>query len=265
MGVIKAALRIRRRNRVAKGATGINERERRVLDAIDNDLASSAPDLAVLLATFTVVTAGQAMPARETIRATADAPPSGSNGCAGTSASSISGTATGRWPWRWRGMWRMTGRRWTRWVLSLARLPAALADAIGEIRDFRSRPWGVPPLGAWAGRHDAESINARVLHLAPGADGLTTRPEHDRIEQPPDTVIADRADCGPALPVVRVIMPPTPDRPHETDLLLCGHHYRVSRQALAQAHASVCRLSSPGGTEPTALIPNLPRSPVPVS
>ena len=159
----------------------------------------------------------------------------------------------------------MTGRRWTRWVLSLARLPAALADAIGEIRDFRSRPWGVPPLGAWAGRHDAESINARVLHLAPGADGLPTRPEHDRIEQPPDTVIADRADCGPALPVVRVIMPPTPDRPHETDLLLCGHHYRVSRQALAQAHASVCRLSGPGGTEPTALIPNLPRSPVPVS
>ena len=34
-------------------------------------------------------------------------------------------------------------------------------------------------------------------------------------------------------------MPPTQARPHETDLLLCGHHYRASRAALAAAHAMV--------------------------
>ena len=37
-------------------------------------------------------------------------------------------------------------------------------------------------------------------------------------------------------------MPPTPARLHETELLLCGHHYRVSRQALAAAHAIVAEL-----------------------
>jgi hypothetical protein len=108
-------------------------------------------------------------------------------------------------------------------------------------------------------------MNARFLHLAPGADGGTARPGHERIGQPPDAVTAGRAGCCPARPVVRVIMPPTPARPHETDLLLCGHHYRVSRTALARAHASVCRLPGPAGTEPAALIPDLPVSRVPVS
>lgn len=53
---------------------------------------------------------------------------------------------------------------------------------------------------------------------------------------------ADRACCCPAYPVVRVVMPPTPQRPHRTDLLLCGHHYRVSRKALAAAGAAVYKL-----------------------
>ncbi len=34
-------------------------------------------------------------------------------------------------------------------------------------------------------------------------------------------------------------MPPTAARPHPVDLLLCGHHYRVSRDALAAADAVV--------------------------
>jgi hypothetical protein len=34
---------------------------------------------------------------------------------------------------------------------------------------------------------------------------------------------------------VRVIMPPTARRRHSVDLLLCGHHYRVSRPALIAA------------------------------
>jgi hypothetical protein len=127
-----------------------------------------------------------------------------------------------------------------------------------------------PDLGAFllcqsrAGRRDAENMNARFLHQAAGSDGGTARPEHERIEHTQDAVIASRADCCPARPVVRVIMPSTPARVHETGLLLCGHHYRVSRAALAKAHASACRLPGPAGIEPAALIPDLPRSRVPV-
>jgi hypothetical protein len=39
--------------------------------------------------------------------------------------------------------------------------------------------------------------------------------------------------------VVIAVIPPTPGRPHPTDLLLCGHHYRVSSQGLAAAGAMV--------------------------
>jgi hypothetical protein len=42
-------------------------------------------------------------------------------------------------------------------------------------------------------------------------------------------------------------MPPTAGRPHETELLLCGHHYRISRVALAAAHATVSEL--PGSAD----------------
>jgi hypothetical protein len=50
---------------------------------------------------------------------------------------------------------------------------------------------------------------------------------------------AGRACCCPARPVVTVVMPSAPGRPHAVDLLLCGHHYRVSRAALAAAGAAV--------------------------
>jgi hypothetical protein len=49
----------------------------------------------------------------------------------------------------------------------------------------------------------------------------------------------DRACCCVARAVVRVVMPQTSGRPHETELLLCGHHYRVSRDALVAARARV--------------------------
>ncbi len=58
---------------------------------------------------------------------------------------------------------------------------------------------------------------------------------------------AGRACCCPARAVVRVTLPPTPARPRQTDLLLCGHHYLVSRQALAAASATVRELP---GTPP---------------
>jgi len=50
---------------------------------------------------------------------------------------------------------------------------------------------------------------------------------------------ADRACCCPARPVVTVIMPPAPGRPYSVDLLLCSHHFQVSRAALKAAGATV--------------------------
>jgi hypothetical protein len=50
---------------------------------------------------------------------------------------------------------------------------------------------------------------------------------------------AERACCCPARPAVVAVLPPGPGRGHETDLLLCGHHYRESRNALAAAGATV--------------------------
>ena len=49
----------------------------------------------------------------------------------------------------------------------------------------------------------------------------------------------ERACCCPARPMVTVVMPPTASRPYPIDLLLCGHHYRVSQAALRAAGATV--------------------------
>lgn len=54
--------------------------------------------------------------------------------------------------------------------------------------------------------------------------------------------LADRSCCCLARPAVIVLMPATRGRPHQTDLLLCGHHYRASRQALAAAGAGIFSL-----------------------
>jgi hypothetical protein len=42
--------------------------------------------------------------------------------------------------------------------------------------------------------------------------------------------------------MVQVVMPPSPARPHRTELLLCGHHYRAARGTLAAAAAAVREL-----------------------
>jgi hypothetical protein len=54
--------------------------------------------------------------------------------------------------------------------------------------------------------------------------------------------------------VVRVIMPPIPRRPHPVDLLLCGHHYRVSRRALAAAKARIEYLPGKADAAKAALL-----------
>ncbi len=70
------------------------------------------------------------------------------------------------------------------------------------------------------------------------------RPFDDAIPAREDGAVAC---CCSARATVRVTMPPTQGRPHETDLLLCAHHYRASRAALAAAHAAVRPLP---GTSP---------------
>ena len=60
-------------------------------------------------------------------------------------------------------------------------------------------------------------------------------PGHELVDSP----VPARACCCLAKPMVKVIMPPTPGRPHPVDLWLCGHHYHASRQALAAAGARV--------------------------
>ena len=37
--------------------------------------------------------------------------------------------------------------------------------------------------------------------------------------------------------MVRVLMPAAPGRPYRVDLLLCGHHFRLSQWTLAAAGA----------------------------
>ncbi len=84
-------------------------------------------------------------------------------------------------------------------------------------------------------------MNARFPHPSGrNNDNAASLPLDDAIPSRIATAgLADRACCCPAKPMVRVLMPPTAARPHETELLLCGHHYRASRQALAAARARV--------------------------
>ncbi len=91
-----------------------------------------------------------------------------------------------------------------------------------------------------------------------GAAGLydaTTRPG-------PAAGPSGGACCCVAQAVVRVVMPPTADRAHEIELLMCGHHYRVSRAVLAAAHATVSEM--PGSADdPDAWFHDDPGHPLP--
>jgi lysylphosphatidylglycerol synthetase-like protein (DUF2156 family) len=68
---------------------------------------------------------------------------------------------------------------------------------------------------------------------------LARRPADDQAGWSGPSRLADRSCCCAARPVVKVLIPPAPARPHSADLLLCGHHYLASRAALAAVGASV--------------------------
>lgn len=64
----------------------ISEHEQQVLETIENDLASTGPKLASMLAIFTRLTAGEEMPVRERARRVFDLPPAPSRGVPGADA-----------------------------------------------------------------------------------------------------------------------------------------------------------------------------------
>jgi hypothetical protein len=89
-------------------------------------------------------------------------------------------------------------------------------------------------------------MNARFLPPSARKDArVAVRPLDDAI--PYRDMPGTLACCCPARAMVQVVMPPTAARPRETELLLCGHHYRASRTALAAARAVARALPDPGG------------------
>jgi hypothetical protein len=107
-------------------------------------------------------------------------------------------------------------------------------------------------------------MSAKFFHPASGGRTPAARIHDDTIE-PGQAVPIGPACCCPARPVVQVVMRPTGTRPHRTELLLCGHHYRVSRQALAAASATVTELPGISGSPLAALVADLHDPRVPVS
>ncbi len=105
-------------------------------------------------------------------------------------------------------------------------------------------------------------MSAKFFHPSYGQSAPPAHIHDDTIEAR-QAISPGPACCCPARPVVRVIMPPTATRPHRTELLLCGHHYRVSRQALAAANATVTELPGIPGHPLAGLLPDLhsPASP----
>jgi len=95
-------------------------------------------------------------------------------------------------------------------------------------------------------------MNAKFLHPA-GRGRIAVGDLPERVT--PEPWLTGRACCCPAWPVVQVTMPATASRPHETDLLLCAHHYRVSRPALEEAGAIVVELRGHTGD---VLLPDIP-------
>jgi hypothetical protein len=94
-------------------------------------------------------------------------------------------------------------------------------------------------------------MDARFHHSPASKAAEAAAPSCVSAHQGPAPGAYDRACCCVARAVVRAVMPPAPDRPHETELLLCGHHYRVSRRALAAADARVDEL--PGSQDDAAV------------
>ena len=95
-------------------------------------------------------------------------------------------------------------------------------------------------------------MSENFSHPSGAQRGTTAAPTHSRQDtrHPAGIAFGDmpairragRSCCCSARPMIVALIPASPGRPHQTDLLLCGHHYRASRQALAAAGATVVDL-----------------------
>jgi len=87
-------------------------------------------------------------------------------------------------------------------------------------------------------------MNARFLSRQARNDNAAQPAPDDMIPSSgPAMMVADRACCCPSRPAARIVVPPSPARGHQTDLLLCRHHYRASRDILSTAGAVVYDLA----------------------
>jgi hypothetical protein len=114
------------------------------------------------------------------------------------------------------------------------------------------RLWGLRPLGLlnreqgpWSRPGVRASLKAMSTYLVRESPACSEPADRQRPAADAPAIdwqafrTASRACCCPARPVVVAVMPPAPGRDHPTDLLLCGHHYRVSLAALSRAGAAV--------------------------
>jgi len=106
-------------------------------------------------------------------------------------------------------------------------------------------------------------MSARFLNPPARNDSAAMRPLDDAISSA--HTAADQSCCCSARAMVQVVMPPAPARPHRTELLLCGHHYRVSRQALVAAGATVHELPWIPDSTAAWIRPERHRSPAQIS
>ena len=109
---------------------------------------------------------------------------------------------------------------------------------------FGPRPPGTTALTKRAARCEAEVMDATpgietIERVAAATSALVTDARYGpwRDFEPLPTLRP--ACCCCAKPVVTVVMPVTDPEREPTDLLLCGHHFRVSLAALAAAGAVV--------------------------
>ena len=114
-------------------------------------------------------------------------------------------------------------------LLSLFPALAAFISIYGKFNNASSLGGQLGGLGGGPGEDG--HMNARFTHPA-GRRADAPALLHDDTIKASGPVVLGPACCCPANPVVQVIMPATTARPHPTELLLCGHHYRVSRPAL---------------------------------
>jgi hypothetical protein len=63
-------------------------------------------------------------------------------------------------------------------------------------------------------------------------------PMDELLPAPAPTITTMQADCCIAAAAYLIVLPATPGRPHATELMLCGHHFRTSRDALRKANAT---------------------------